>query len=308
MVIKDEMSLGSLSAIMVYLLQLMALQGQFANFFQTTVIGLVSCERLTEVLDVEEEPRPLKTKGEISFKKGEVVFKDVSFGYKKDQHVLKDISFSVEDKRQIALVGPSGCGKTTILHLLLGLYCPWKGDILIDGYNIRELKPASLRRQIGIILQEPFLWNDSIDYNIRYAVDRAQTRDIIKAAELAGADSFIRNLPQGYDTVIGENACKLSEGQKQRIAIARALVKEPKVLIFDEAFSSIDLESEAKIMRNIRDSFKEATLISVSHRLSTVMGAEQAYFLNREGKIIVDIPSNLIKKNKEFSDLFSCGD
>jgi len=308
MVIKNEMTLGTLSAIMVYLLQLMGLQGQFANFFQTTAIGLVSCERLAEMLDEKKDPQFCQEKRAAPFNKGGIVFKNITFGYKTGEAFLKDISFSIESGRHIALAGPSGCGKTTILYLLLGLYRPWQGDILVDGHDIKTLKPASLKGQIGIVLQEPFLWNDSIEYNIRYGKKDLHMRDVIEAAEIAGADSFINSLPQGYDTVIGENACKLSEGQKQRIAVARALVKRPKVMIFDEAFSSIDLESEEKIMRGVKASFKDTTLISVSHRLSTVMEAQFVYFLDKEGKIAADTPSSLMNKNREFSSLFSCGD
>jgi len=304
-VIKGQMSLGSLAAIMVYLTQLIGLQGQFAYFFQTSALGLVSCRRLAEVLD--EKARVVETKGakDVEFQKGQVAFRDVSFGYRAAEPLLRKITFDMEGGSHIALGGPSGCGKTTILNLILRLYDPWSGDIIIDGYRIKDLSFISLKRQIGMALQEPFLLNDTIRRNIAYGVDGVDDEEIIKMAGLCGVDGFVRNLPKGYETIIGENACKISEGQKQKIAIARALIKKPKILILDEAFSSMDSESEEKIMANIKKAQRDVTLIVVSHRLSTILNADLVYFLNSSAGLCIGSGEELLEKDKEFSALFS---
>ena len=170
----------------------------------------------------------------------------------------------------MAFVGLSGCGKTTILSLILRLYQWPKGAIYIDGIDSRGIKLDSLKSRIGVALQEPFLWNDTIANNILYGAESAADRDVKKAAELAGAHDFITEFPAGYNSVICEMACKISEGQKQRIALARALIKKPKILILDEAMSSVDSETEEVVTSNIRREFADSTVITVSHRASTV--------------------------------------
>ena len=304
-VIKGEMTLGSLSAIMLYLGQLIGLQGNFAHFFQSVVLGLVSCQRVAEILD--EKPTIVETKRakKVIFRNGEISFRQVSFGYNSGKSVLRKISFNIEGGSHIALVGVSGCGKTTILNLILRLFDPWEGEILIDGYRIKDLKFSSLRGQIGVALQEPFLLNDTIRRNITYGVDKVDNEKIVEVARICGVDDFVDKLPKGYDTIIGENACKISEGQKQKIAIARALIKKPKILILDEAFASMDSASEEMIIKNIRKNFKEITLIVVSHRLSTVMSADLVYFLNRPDELIIGRCEELLKEAEEFSTLFA---
>lgn len=304
-VIKGRMTLGSLTAIMVYLSQLMGLQNKFAYFFQTTALGLVSCQRLAEVLDEKATVLENKEAKEIRLQNGRIVFKEVSFGYKPNEPVLKSISFIIEEKKTIALVGPSGCGKTTILNLILRLYDPQSGDIMIDGYNIKGLRLSSLRGQIGIVLQEPFLFNDTIENNIRYGRPDAGKEEIIEVAKICGVDDFTRDLPHGYRTVIGENACKISEGQKQKIAIARALIKRPKILILDEAMSSVDSQSEERIMLKIRQMPEVLTVIIVSHRLSTVMKVDLAYFLKKPDTMVIGKPQRLLENDEEFYNLFA---
>ncbi|MFC1674563.1 ABC transporter ATP-binding protein [Candidatus Omnitrophota bacterium] len=304
-VIKGQLTIGSLAAIMIYLYQLIGLQNQFASFFHTVTIGLVSCRRIAEVLDQKPKVREAKGAKNILFTKGQVSFSNVNFGYKPQELILKKMSFSIEGGSHIAIAGPSGCGKTTLLNLIARLYDPWEGEILIDGHNIKDLKFRCLKGQIGFALQEALLWNDTIENNISYAKPRATKDEILKVAEIAGVDEFTRILPQGYQTVIGEDACKISEGQKQKIAIARALIKQPKILILDEAMSSMDSASEEKIISNIKSSQEALTLITVSHRLSTVMKAGLAYCFFRPGEMIVGKPQDLKGKNSEFSRLFS---
>jgi len=303
-VIKGDMTLGSLTAIMVYLGQLVAMQDTFINFFQTVVLGLISCQRVADILDEKGYTVENKNARDIVFKRGGIVFNKVTFGYLSGKPVIKDLSFLIEPDKHICLVAPSGMGKTTLLNLIVRLYDPWQGEVLIDGVRTHDVKLRSLKGQIGMALQEPFLFNDTVRNNILYGKEDAEEQEIIEAARFSLAHDFIKGLPDTYGAIIGENACKLSEGQKQKIAIARALIKKPKILILDEAMSSMDSVSENKILKNIKDNLGEVTLITVSHRLSTVMAADLVYFLKSQGQIAVGSYEELLHKDKEFSDLF----
>jgi ABC-type bacteriocin/lantibiotic exporter with double-glycine peptidase domain len=205
----------------------------------------------------------------------------------------------------VALAGPSGCGKTTVLNLILDLYKPWQGEIhIVDGY-LGEMDRLFFKEQVGVSLQEPFLWNDSIENNIRYAKPQATKQEIIKAANIAGVSDFIDDTPQGYDTVVGENACRLSDGQKQKIAIARAIIRKPKILILDEAMSSMDSASEEKIINGIKELLPGSLIIIVSHRLSSVAACDLVYFLKGPDKMVIGKPAELIKDDQDFYNLFS---
>jgi ATP-binding cassette subfamily B protein len=302
-VIRGRLSPGTLTAIMIYLAQLITLQNSFIFFFQRVALGLVSCQRIDEILQQKPWIRERQDAQKIILKDPSIQFEKVSFGYQPQKFVLEDLDFSIK-KGMVALVGPSGCGKTTILNLILRLYDPWQGEILIEGRDIKDLDPCSLRGQIGVALQEPFLWNDNVENNIKYAKEDATKEEIMGVAELAGVDEFIRALPQGYDTIIGENACKISEGQKQKIAIARALIKRPKILILDEAMSSMDSLSEEAIIAKIK-AMDIPLVIVVSHRFSTIMACDLAYFLKSPNVLVVDKPTQALEKDRTFYNLFS---
>ncbi len=303
-VIKGQMTLGSLMAIMMYIGQLIGLQNSFAGLFQNIAFGIISCQRVEELLDKQPKIVEKKDAKGVIFKKGGILFRDIRFGYKEREPVLSRINFNIDGGSHIALVGPSGCGKTTILNLILRLYEPWSGDIMIDGYNIKDLKFNSLRGQIRIVLQEPFLWNDTIENNIRYGKPYASEQEIIEVAKVCGVDDFVSELPNRYKTIIGENACKISEGQKQKISIARALIKRPMILILDEAMSSMDSASEKKILSNIKEMQRDSTSIIVSHRLSTIINTDLVYYLQRNDMVIIDTAKNLLKNNQNFANLF----
>jgi ATP-binding cassette subfamily B protein len=304
-IIKGKMTLGSLSAITLYLNQLSGLQSSLAYFFQQVSLGLVSCERLDSILETKLDSIEDKYTREIIFLNGRVEFRNVTFGYRQDKMVLQNLSFSIEGGSCIALVGPSGCGKTTIFNLILRLYKPLSGQIIIDGGNINLIKSKSLYAQIGVVLQEPYLWNDTVANNIKYGKPDASFKEVAEATKIACIDGFINNLPLGYDTIIGENACKISEGQKQRIAIARALIKRPKILILDEAMSSLDSETEDKVIDNIMRGFKDSTIIVVSHRLSAVRKMELIYFLKDASSIETGTHEELLEKTPQYRELFS---
>lgn len=303
--IKGHLSLGTLAAIMVYLYQLVGLQNQFALFFQSIGIGSISCRRISEILD--EKPQVIEAEGAKSalFNRSEIVFKNVDFGYKPNGFILKNMSFKIEGRSHTAIVGPSGCGKTTLLNLLVRLYDPSDGEIIIDDHNIKDLKFSSLKDQIGFVLQEPFLWNDSVMNNIRYGREEASMEEIIQVAEISGVDEIVKDLADGYATIVGENASRLSEGQKQKIAIARALIKKPKILILDEAMASMDSASEERIISNIKNSYHDMTLIIVSHRLATVRNADLVYYFFSPEKMIIDRTKNLLENNEQFIRLFA---
>ena len=302
-VIRAKISLGTLTAIMVYLTQLISLESNFIVSLDKITRGLVSCQRLDEVFTQVPRIEQAQNTRKIIFKEPKIQFQKVSFGYNPQEYILKGLDFSME-KGFIALVGPSGCGKTTILNLILRLYEPWEGEISIEGHNLRDIERYSFNSQLAIALQEPFLWNDSIENNIKYAKEGTQAEEIMAVAEVAGVDDFVKDLPQGYQTIIGENACKISEGQKQKIAIARALLIKPKILILDEAMSSMDSLSEERIIDRIK-AMGIPLVIVVSHRLSTVMACDVAYFLKAADTLLMDKPSRLLEKDTAFSNLFS---
>jgi subfamily B ATP-binding cassette protein HlyB/CyaB len=217
---------------------------------------------------------------------GQVIFDDVTFRYRPDSaEVLRKISFSVAPGNVIGIVGRSGSGKSTIAKLIQRLYVPERGRILVDHVDLAQIDPAWLRRQVGVVLQENFLFKSSVRDNIALVDPGVGMEAVIQAANLAGAHEFILDLPDGYDTVVGEHGCSLSGGQRQRIAIARALVANPRILIFDEATSALDYESEAIIQKNMAHICHGRTVFIIAHRLSTVRPCHRIYVVE-QGEIL----------------------
>ena len=208
-------------------------------------------------------------------------FADVGFHYNRERQILEDVSFRLEDGEKLAIVGPSGAGKSTIARILFRFYDISKGQILISGQNIAEVTQQSLRETIGIVPQDTVLFNDSIRYNIQYARPQASFEEVREAARLADIDRFIEELPEGYDTIVGERGLKLSGGEKQRVAIARVLLKDPKILVFDEATSSLDSQSEKNILEALARISRNKTTLVIAHRLSTVVDADRIIVLDQ---------------------------
>lgn len=304
-VLRGTITLGSLTAVMIYLTQLLGLAKSISGFYEAVLVSSVSRKRLGEILDISPERRDAAGAVDHRIMRGRLEFRDVSFGYKRGAWIMKDMSFSIEPSAKIALTGSSGCGKTTLLALILRLYEPGGGSILLDDLDIRGIKLKCLKGQIGIALQEPFLWNDTVANNILYGAEQAGKEDVIQAARMAGAHDFILNLPEQYDSIIGEGACRISEGQKQRIAIARAVIGRPKILMLDEAMCSLDSETEDKIIDNLRRELAGSTIIVVSHRLSTVRKMERVYFLEGPGRMTIGTHESLLAQNRKYRDLLA---
>ncbi|MDP8259464.1 MAG: ABC transporter ATP-binding protein [Candidatus Gygaella obscura] len=304
-VFNADMTLGSLTAILIYLNQLINMNYSFVGLYQSSVFASVSCERLDKIL--QEDNRANDDYGTLSvlLKNGRIEFNNVTFAYNNDKLILKDLSFVIDDCVKIALVGYSGRGKTTILLLILRLFQIKTGCISVSDYDIKRLNFKCLREHIGIALQEPFLFNDTIINNIRFAKPHASKEEVKLSARLAEVDEFIVSLPDGYETNIGDNACKLSQGQKQRIAIARAIIKQPKIIILDEAMSSIDTDTESKIIDNLKHDFPNSTIIIVSHRINTVEKMDSVYFLSDNGNIFNGTHSWFLDNNPEYAQLFN---
>ena len=244
----------------------------------------IAVERLNDVLDCEpEEDLQHQVRQTLPSLQGHIRFEQVTFRYhtESDVNVLENLSFEVKPGQMVALVGRSGSGKTTVAKLVLGLYTPTDGKISIDGQDLTGLSLASLRQQIGVVDQDTFLFGSTIRENISLAHRSATLEEIVEAARLAEADEFIKKLPMGYETQIGEGGGMLSGGQRQRLAIARALLGNPPLLIFDEATSHLDSESERIIQRNLNTILKNRTTLVIAHRLSTVRQADQILVLDR---------------------------
>jgi ATP-binding cassette subfamily B protein len=217
--------------------------------------------------------------------KGEVEFRNVHFGYEPINPVLKDINLHVKPGEMIGLVGHSGAGKTTMINLICRFYDVTEGQILIDGVDVRKIKLRDLRRQIGVVLQEPFLFNGTIAENIAYAKRDASREEIIRAAKAANAHEFIMRLPDGYDSMVGERGGRLSGGERQRISIARAILCDPRILILDEATSNVDTQAESQIQQALSRLVKNRTTFAIAHRLSTLRQADRLVVLE-EGRIV----------------------
>lgn len=298
-IIKGRMTLGSFGAIAMYLSQLPGIQTSLAHAFQKLTMGFLSCDRIGSILDLKPQALENKQAAEIRFSKGRIEFKGVSFGYEPDKNILEKVNFSI-DKGCSGLVGPSGCGKTTIANLILRLYDLSEGNIHVDGYDIKDIKSRSLYEQIGIASQEHFLWNNTAISNIAYGKRNADIKDVIEAAKIACAHDFISCLPNGYDTIIGENAAKISEGQKQRIAVARAIIKKPGILILDEALSCVDAGIENEIINNIKGSLPKSVIIIISHRLSCIRKMDLIYFLEAPDKVTIATHKELLRNNIKY--------
>ena len=285
-VIEGDLSIGQLIAFNMLSAQVTGPLLRLVNLWQEFQQVGISVQRLGDVLNTQPEPSYNPNRTTLPQVKGHVRFDEVTFRYRPDgPEILRKVSFAVVPGQVIGIVGRSGSGKSTIAKLVQRLYVPERGRILVDGVDLAQVDPAWLRRQVGVVLQENFLFNGSVRSNIALTDPGLGMEQVIQAATLAGAHEFILELGDGYDTVIGEHGCTLSGGQRQRIAIARALVSNPRILIFDEATSALDYESEAVIQQNMAQISQGRTVFLVAHRLSTVRPAHRIYVVEK-GEIV----------------------
>jgi ATP-binding cassette subfamily B multidrug efflux pump len=258
---------------------------QLANMYNSIQAALAGAERVFEVIDTPVEVDNASDAPLPDPMKGEVRFADVSFGYLPDQPIIKNMTLEAKAGQTIALVGPTGAGKTTIINLLTRFYEINEGCITIDGRDIREVSKSDLRQKLGIVLQDTFLFADRVMENIRYGRLDATDEDCIEAAKLADADHFIRQLPQGYETKLSERASNLSQGQRQLLSIARAILADPSILILDEATSSVDTRTEARIQKALLRLMEGRTSLVIAHRLSTIRDADRVIVIN-DGEVV----------------------
>lgn len=272
--VKSLITVGVIASFLSYSRQFARPLNDLANIFNNLQSAVAGAERVFDILDLNEEAEDVKNAEELENPKGDVAFENVSFGYRKDVPILKNISFHAPAGSSIALVGPTGAGKTTIVNLVSRFYDVSAGSILIDGKDIRKYTRDSLRRCFGIVLQDTYLFSGTIKDNIRYGRLDASDKDIERAAVMANADVFIKRLPKGYDTVLSESGSNLSEGQRQLLAIARAILADPAILILDEATSSVDTRTELHIQEAMLKLMHGRTSFIIAHRLSTIRDAD----------------------------------
>lgn len=302
MVTRGELTLGQFYQVHAYLALVYGPLQWFAainNWFSRAMAG---ADRIFEIMDMDKEAYTTKTSRPIEID-GKVEFENVRFGYDKSNPVLKNLSFTVQPGEMIGLVGKSGAGKSTTINLICRFYEPDSGVLKIDGIDYRELDLQDLRRQIGVVLQEPFLFNGTIAENISYGDPDASMVEIIAAARAANAHNFVLSKPDGYDTMVGERGSKLSGGERQRISIARAILHNPRILILDEATSSVDVETEKQIQEAIGRLVQGRTTFAIAHRLSTLKNADRLIVLERGEIAEIGTHAELMEKKGAFYDL-----
>jgi ATP-binding cassette subfamily B protein len=301
--LQGEVTLGTIIAFLSYIGGLFGPVQSLISVYRTSQTAKASLDHIFKILDTQNYLGDAPDAVEIKDVKGEVIFKDVHFGYEKSPLILKGINIHVKAGQSVALVGPSGSGKSTLTALLQRFYDPLKGKVIFDGIEVQKIKQKSLRTKIGVVLQDALLFNDSVKVNIAYGRPEASFKEIENAAKAANAHDFIKQLEEGYDTILGERGSRLSVGERQRIAIARALLKDPPILILDEATSALDAEVEALVQEALERLIKGRTTFVIAHRLSTVVNVDKIFVL-KKGKIIeTGTHNDLMKKDGYYASL-----
>ena len=302
--VNEAVSVGIIASFVSYSRQFTRPLNDLANIFNVFQSAVAGAERVFQVIDETEETKDRENAAPLLQAKGNVTFKDVSFGYDSNHPILKNISFEAKAGSHIAIIGKTGAGKTTITNLLTRFYEVSDGSILIDGIDIRDYTRESLRDTFGIVLQDTYLFNGTIKENIKYGRLDATDEEMISAAKTANAHYFITRLPNGYDTVLSENGANLSQGNRQLLAIARAILKEPAILILDEATSSVDTRTELAIQNAMRKVMNGRTSFVIAHRLSTIREADTIMVID-DGQIIESgTHEELLQNNGRYAEMY----
>ena len=307
-VLNGSLSVGSLLVFLTYVTALYGPMETLAYLSSSYASASARARRVLEVLDTDQEvvdapgaqvlPAHIKGGGGISFK-------GVNFGYERSRTVLHDISLEVQPGETIALVGPTGAGKTTLVSLIPRFFDPWQGQVTLDGMDIRDIELVSLRKQVSLVLQDPFLLPLTAAENVAYGRPEANREEIVAAAVAANADEFIRRLPEGYDSLLGERGATLSGGQKQRLAIARALLKDASIVILDEPTSALDARTESQLLEALERLMQGRTTFIIAHRLSTIRNADRILVLNDGSVAEIGTHQELITAGKYYQRLYS---
>ncbi|MCF1684195.1 ABC transporter ATP-binding protein/permease [Tetragenococcus halophilus] len=304
-VANGNMPLGNVQAFLQYTNQFSQPIRQLSNLVNTIQVTIASAERIFEILDEKEmvdQPSNLPVEENTPYK---VRFEDVQFGYSRDQLLFTGFSLDVKPAETVAIVGPTGAGKTTLINLLERFYDVSGGSIRYDGVDIRDMSKKGLRSKLSMVLQDTWLFSGSIYENIRYGNDQASPEEVKEAAKAAHVDGFVHQLPDGYDTILNEDASNISQGQKQLITIARAFLANPEVLILDEATSSVDTRTETLIQKAMNRLLENRTSFVVAHRLSTIQGADNIVVMNQGSIVETGNHNQLMEKNGFYADLYN---
>ncbi len=305
LVTQNAISIGDVQAFIQYAQQFtqpITMLANIANVIQST---MASAERIFELLDEQEEIPEVAEATVIEAPEGAVKFEHVRFGYKEDTILMEDMNIDVQPGQMIAVVGPTGAGKTTLVNLLMRFYEVNSGKILVDDVDITQIKRGALRRTFGMVLQDTWLFNGTIRDNIAYGRENATEGEIVRAAKAAYADHFIRTMPEGYSTVLNEEATNISQGQKQLLTIARAFLADPEILILDEATSSVDTRTEIQIQKAMTELLKGRTSFVIAHRLSTIRDADLILVMNHGSIIEKGTHKELLAKGGFYADLYN---
>jgi len=282
---KNLITIGDFVLIQTYLIGIISRLWNFGRIIRKYYEAMADAEEMTEILETPHEIKDIKSAKTLKVAGGNIEFKEVDFSYNKTRKIISNLNLNIAAKEKVALVGASGSGKTTIVNLLLRNYDIDSGKILIDGQKIISVSQDSLWKNIALVNQDPILFHRTLKENISYGKPSASDSDIIKAAKLAHAHSFIENFPEKYETYVGERGVKLSGGERQRIAIARAILKNAPILVLDEATSSLDSEAEEMIQDALSNLMKDKTVIVIAHRLSTIMKMDRIIVFD-QGNIV----------------------
>ena len=304
LVVRGTIQIGDIQAFIQYARQFSQPITQLASISNTIQSALASSERVFEILDEPEEPRDAEDGGAASSPEGHVAFDGVSFRYEPSRPLIDKMDIEVKAGEMVAIVGPTGAGKTTLVNLLMRFYDVDEGRILIDGLDIRSLPRTELRRMFGMVLQDTWLFHGTIRDNIAYGREGASREEVEAAARAARADHFIRTLPQGYDTVLNEEASNISQGQRQLITIARAFLADPPVLILDEATSSVDTRTEVAIQEAMHNLMRGRTSFVIAHRLSTIRGADHILVMQHGSVVEQGRHEELLRRDGVYRDLY----